>query len=217
MSAGRSDVPADAPGDPFELSAAQRGIWFAQQSLGEVAINIAQYVELVGPVDIDTLTRASRFVGREMGSGYLGLVETDGLPLQRVDGSIDDTIEFVDLVDSPDAETAAQRWMRDEYRRPIDLLRDRLTVSALLRISTDHYYWYIRTHHIALDGFGAMAMVTRIAEVYTALASDDEIPPAKGAALPEIIADERRYRESDRFVKDREYWAERTADLPAAL
>ncbi|WP_235189448.1 non-ribosomal peptide synthetase [Williamsia sp. D3] len=217
MSAGRSDVPADAPGDPFELSAAQRGIWFAQQSLGEVAINIAQYVELVGPVDLDTLTRASQFVGREMGSGYLGLVETDGLPLQRVDGSIDDTIEFVDLVDSPDAETAAQTWMRDEYRRPIDLLRDRLTVSALLRISTDHYYWYIRTHHIALDGFGAMAMVTRIAEAYTALASGADIPPAKGAALPEIIADERRYRESDRFVKDREYWAERTADLPAAL
>ncbi len=217
MSAGRFDEPADAPGDSFELSAAQRGIWFAQQSLGQVAINIAQYVELFGSIDLDTLTRASRMVGREMGSGYLSLVETDALPLQYVDRSIDDSIALVDVSGAQDPEQTAQTWMRDEYRAHVDLLSDRLTTSTLIRLGDDHYYWYIRTHHIALDGFGAMATVTRIAEVYTALIAGDEIPPGKGAELSEVVAEERRYRDSDRFVKDRDYWAQRTVDLPAPL
>ena len=36
---------------PFPLSAAQRGIWFAQHIAGDTPVSIAQYVELPGPVD----------------------------------------------------------------------------------------------------------------------------------------------------------------------
>ncbi|HEY9314179.1 amino acid adenylation domain-containing protein, partial [Williamsia sp.] len=218
MSAGRSDESLDLPLDSFfDISAAQRGIYFAQQALGAIPMNIAQYVELVGHIDADLLSEASQVAGREMGSAYLSLVETDALPLQYIDNSIDDGVEFVDLSGDQDPHSAAQRWMREDYRRPVDLLADRLTVSALLRLGEDHYFWYVRTHHIALDGFGAMNTVTRIAEVYTALVAGREPAPVKAAALPAIVADERKYRDSDRFAKDREYWSERTVDLPGPL
>lgn len=67
-----------APEGPFPLSAAQRGIWFAQHIAGDTPISIAQYVELSGEIDHTLLTEAVRQTGREFGTGYLRLVDVDG-------------------------------------------------------------------------------------------------------------------------------------------
>ncbi|HEY9315941.1 amino acid adenylation domain-containing protein [Williamsia sp.] len=201
----------------FPISAAQRGIWFAQQALGDTPINIASFVDLSGSVDLQLLTEATRSVGHETASGYLKLIETDGLPMQVVDRRFDDTIEFVDFTTEPDPLEAAMAWMRADYGRPIALFTSRLAVSALLKIGSDRFFWYLRSHHIAADGFSAMVGMRRVAEVYTAMASGRTPPPGKAPDLPQIVANEQRYRESSRFTMDRDYWSDRTAGLPAAL
>ena len=90
-----------APEGPFPLSAAQRGIWFAQHIAGDTPISIAQYVELSGEIDHTLLTEAVRQTGREFGTGYLRLVDVDGRPHQVVDLSLDDEIARVDCVTAP--------------------------------------------------------------------------------------------------------------------
>ena len=47
----------------FPLSAAQRGIWFAQHIAGDTPISIAQYVELSGPVDHELKLRRDGRLG----------------------------------------------------------------------------------------------------------------------------------------------------------
>ncbi|WP_422333748.1 amino acid adenylation domain-containing protein, partial [Rhodococcus sp. (in: high G+C Gram-positive bacteria)] len=200
----------------FPLSAAQRGIWFAQHAMGDVPLVIAQYIELRGHIDLDLLTEASDRTGREFGSGFLRLVEIDGVPFQYVDKTLEDAITFVDFRAGDDPVGAAETWMRGNYSAPVDLLEDRLIVVYLLQVADDHYFWYSRIHHIALDGFGAMALVARTAEIYTALVAGEEPPACRAEDLVRIVEDEQRYRSSERFVKDREYWAERTAHLPEA-
>ncbi|MET4609312.1 amino acid adenylation domain-containing protein/non-ribosomal peptide synthase protein (TIGR01720 family) [Rhodococcus sp. PvR044] len=206
--------PQDAA--PFPLSSAQRGMWFAQQAAGDVPLNIAQYVEVDGVLDVDVLTAACRFAGMELGSAYLRLIADDGLPQQIVDRTIDDRVEFIDLSGHEDPIAAAQAWMRNDYGSARDLFVERLNVSTVLKLADDRSYWYCRFHHISIDGFGAMNMLNRAAEVYTALVEGREIAPGKAADLVEIYEDELAYRNSDRFQRDREYWIERVVDLPAA-
>ncbi|WP_442972089.1 amino acid adenylation domain-containing protein, partial [Rhodococcus sp. T7] len=198
------------------MSAAQRGIWFAQHALGDVPLTIAQYIELRGDIDLGLLTEASKRTGREFGSGFLRLVEIDGVPYQYVDKTLDDAITYVDLRAEHDPVDTAQKWMRSNYSAPLDLLDDRLVVVYLLHVGENHYFWFCRIHHIALDGFGAMALIARIAEIYTALVEGAEPPAPSAEDLVRIVEDEQRYRSSGRFAKDREYWAERTAHLPEA-
>ncbi|MCX6470066.1 MAG: amino acid adenylation domain-containing protein, partial [Corynebacteriales bacterium] len=205
------------PAGAFELSAAQRGIWFAQQALGSIPINIAEYVDLVGPVDAEALTAASNAAGREAGSGFLRLVDTGDVPMQVVEADHDDSISRLDFSDQPDAVERALEWMRAEYSRPIDVLTDRLTVSALIRVGPDRHFWYWRAHHIATDGFGATAMLARVAAIYTARLGGDEPPTWRGASLTDLVEGERTYRDSTRFENDRAYWAERNAGLPGAV
>lgn len=203
-----------APEGAFPLTSAQRGIWFAQQLDHEVPVTIAQYVELHGDLDLDLLTTAGRTAGQEFRSGYLRLAEIDGLPYQFVDRSLADDLTVVDLRAEPDPAAAARDWMHREYRAPIDMYRDRLVVSAVLRLGDSHWYWYSRAHHVVLDGFGAVNLLARTAELYCAAVRQGTPPPAGARQLSEVDEAEAAYRSSARFVADRTYWAEKVAGLP---
>ncbi|WP_446221344.1 amino acid adenylation domain-containing protein [Nocardia sp. IBHARD005] len=202
-----------APDGPFPLSAAQRGIWFAQHIAGDTPISIAQYVELSGAIDHTLLTEAVRRTGREFGTGYLRLVDVDGQPQQIVDLTLDEDMVQVDLRDRPDPEAAAHAWMRAEYTAPLDVMRDRLVCLAMLRVAEDRWFWYSRMHHIVLDGMGALALVQRAGELYNAAFDGREPPPAKAEPLQQIVDADLAYRTSDRFATDREYWRAHLADL----
>ncbi|MGV9740459.1 amino acid adenylation domain-containing protein [Nocardia farcinica] len=207
--AAREQLPADA----FPLSAAQRGIWFAQHFAGDTPISIAQYVELTGPVDVELLAAVSRQAGREFGTGYLRLIEVDGLPYQVVDTGIEHDLPVIDLRDAADPVAAAQEWMRAEYSAPLDLLSDRLGAFAMLRLGDEHWYWYQRIHHIVLDGFGAVTMVRRIAELYTAARTGTQPPPSTAEDLRAIVAADAAYRDSARFEADGAHWREHLAGM----
>ncbi len=202
------------PSEACRLSAAQKGIWFAQQLAGELPITIAQYVEVFGELDIDLLEATSRVAAREFGSGFLRLVDHDGELYQLVDDSSDSGVRRIDFRAEDDPSVVAQQWMRSEFSTPIDLLHDALAVSAILRVDDRHYYWYSRVHHIALDGYGAMTLMQRIAELYTAAVAGVEAPPLRVLDLAQIVEIDAAYRNSDRFEADRRYWAERTSGLP---
>ncbi|MFE9575675.1 amino acid adenylation domain-containing protein [Nocardia sp. NPDC006044] len=196
------------PEGAFALSAAQRGIWFAQHIAGDTPISIAQYVELTGPIDLDLLADAARQAGREFGTGYLRLIEVDGQPYQFVDTTLDDSLLTLDLRGERDPEAAARAWMRAEYDAPLDLTRDRLVRVAMLRLADDRWYWYSRIHHIVLDGMGALTVVQRTGELYNAAIEGKQPPAAKAEDLRKIVEADLAYRNSDRFGADREHWLE---------
>ncbi|GAB0103133.1 hypothetical protein JMUB6875_21050 [Nocardia sp. JMUB6875] len=197
----------------FELSAAQRGIWFAQQVAGTVPISIAQYVEFSGEVDINILARAVRRAGREFGTGGLRLIENGGVPGQMVDPELDIEVEVVDLRGEADPAEAALAWMRSEYATPVDLYADRLVRVALLRLDTESWFLYSRMHHIVIDGAGAMTMMQRTSEIHDALLAGREVPPARAAALRDVVGDDLAYRDSSRMRADREYWHDHLAGM----
>ncbi|MBY6706004.1 amino acid adenylation domain-containing protein [Rhodococcus sp. BP-241] len=212
----REDGPAPVL-DAVPLTAAQRGIWFAQQLAGSVPVSIAHYVDLRGPVDAAALEAAMISVGRQFGSGFVRIVEEDGVPAQVVDLSITDTVRFLDLrEDATPVETAIE-WMRAECAAPLDMTSDRLVVTYLIRVEDERYFWYCRIHHIVLDGFGAMTMIRQVAAHYTALVEGREPTPTRAGDLRTVYDDDVAYRESTRFENDRRHWAEKFETLPTGV
>lgn len=203
----------DLPENAFPLTAAQRGMWFAQQLEPSVPVNIAQCVELVGELDAPLLSESIITAGRELGSAFLRLIEVDGVPYQVVDPTLEASVRFVDLLHQPDPRAAAKEWMRQEYTAPIDVFRDRLVFSALLRIAPDRHYWYSRVHHVALDGMGSVTLVDRAAELYTATVRGVIAAPSKAADLTEVAGVDHDYRTSARYDADRRYWSELVARI----
>ncbi|MCZ4584935.1 amino acid adenylation domain-containing protein, partial [Rhodococcus opacus] len=205
----RKPATHDSGAVPFPLSAAQRATWFAQQLDPAVPISVAHYVELHGDLDIDLLRRETIAVAREFQSPFLKVVEVDGRPMQYVDHTTDTSIAVIDFRGEDDPVAAAHEWMDRDYQAPLDLDTDRLFETSILCVGESHYLWYSRIHHVALDGYGAMTLINRIAHRYSASMSGREPDPNRAATLHELYDVDARYRSSDRFVADREYWAKR--------
>ncbi|MQY21752.1 non-ribosomal peptide synthetase [Nocardia macrotermitis] len=210
--AARLPVPEAGP-----LTAAQRGIWFAQHLAASSPISVAQYVEIVGELRAELLVEACETAGREFGSGHLKLVEVDGEPRQYVDTEQGARAHVVDLRADPDPVGVARRMMTEDYSAPLDLLRDDLMTSVVYQVGENHFLWYQRAHHIALDGFAAVTMLHRITELYNAWNRGEQAPPCTAQDLDKVVEQDLAYRDSTRFENDRAYWTEHLADAPPVV
>ncbi|WP_312033851.1 MULTISPECIES: non-ribosomal peptide synthetase [unclassified Rhodococcus (in: high G+C Gram-positive bacteria)] len=198
----------------FPLSHAQKGLWFAQQLEPNVPILVAQYVELRGPVNVGALKWASEQGSFDIESPGVRIVAHAGEPYQLADETIEDELAYVDLQSCEDPVAEAHRWMDERRRRPMRVYRDRLISATLLHVGLDHYFLTTFAHHLILDGYGAMVLMNRVAELYTHAVERTEAPRSKALSLRELYEAEDAYPDSRRFEIDRAYWAERTQDLP---
>ncbi len=149
------------------LTAAQRSIWAAQQLRPEVPYNFAVFLAIDHDVDAERLTVACQAAATRFGTPCARLSLADGEPVFIVDRSLPQTVRCIDLRGECDPVAAARSWMNNDYRQPIDLVRDHLTNLALLRITDNLSYFYLRTHHVLFDGYGADNFMRHIAAVYS--------------------------------------------------
>jgi len=139
-------------------------------------------------------------------------------PRQVIEPPWDPELPVVDVAEEPEPMAAALRWMRADLGEPVDLSvggpDGRLFTAALFRLAADHWVWYQRIHHVAIDGYGFSIVLRRVAEAYTALAAGEEVGPTPFEPLSALLEAEREYRESEKFARDAEFWRDHLADRP---
>ncbi|MEU2101423.1 non-ribosomal peptide synthase/polyketide synthase [Nocardia sp. NPDC019255] len=202
--------------EPFALAPAQLGVWYAQLLEPDVPVNVAQYVDVRGELDAVLLQEVSVEAAREYQSVLVRIGESGGVPHQCVDFGLSVDIPLIDLREETDPVAAAHAWMRADASAPVDLRADRLFAGAVLRVAEQRYFWYLRAHHIVLDGYGALTNTKRVAERYTARVLGIEPEPVRPGTLASLTQSELAYRSSARFEADRAHWAGRVAGLDGA-
>jgi enterobactin synthetase component F len=197
---------------PLELSEAQQALWFAQQLDPDNPVYVcAHQVDIHGPLDRARFADAVRAVTAATDVLNLDFM-TDGDTVRQVPRPAA-ALEIVDLHDTPDPEKHAQDWMRADATRPVALAAGPPARQALLLLGPEHTVWYVRAHHLLLDGYGFSMLEEAVAAAYAA-AAESAVPPPTFAALGALLEDERAYAASDRVVADRAFWVDRLAGLP---
>lgn len=205
-----------APGLP--LTTAQRGLWVGQKlASAEATLNIAEAVEIHGPVEPALFQRALRQFADEAEAVRARIVEHNGLPYQIVRERYEFDTPYIDFSGEPDPRAAADAWMQAEINRPVDMAHDPLWVGAIFKFADDLYCWYQRAHHTVYDGYSGGMAAKRLNELYCAYRDGVEPEPSSYGSLASLIEAEASYRDSDRYRRDREYWLEQLADLPEAV
>ncbi|WP_266599266.1 non-ribosomal peptide synthetase [Streptomyces sp. NBC_01214] len=198
------------------LTEGQSGIWFAQQLEPDSPVfSLAEIIDITGAVDTALFEQAVRQVVEETEALRLRFADDGDGPYQVVlEPSAGPELRMVDLRSEADPDVASEAWTRADLGAPVDPAGDRLVTLALFRLGDERFSFYIRCHHIALDGRGIGLVPRRVSEVYTALAEGRSVPAAPAGTLEELVAAETRYRASPQFVEDRRFWSERLAGLP---
>ncbi|MFF5672696.1 amino acid adenylation domain-containing protein [Streptomyces hygroscopicus] len=214
-------MQSDARGIRLPLSTSQSEIWLGQQMTPEsTRFRVGEYLEIHGPIDRELFESALRRAVAETEPYNTRFGEDGGVPWQVLEPVTAWELPFFDVSGEADPRGAAERWMREEMTRPTDLTRAPLFAFALFRLGPERFAWYQAPHHIVTDAAGAALTARRVAELYTAYASGADRDPCEAApgigrgSLREMLEWDEKYRASEDFTKDREYWMQRFGDYP---
>ena len=207
-----AETSAPATDGTMRLTAAQRGIFYAQELDPDVPMSVAAFFEFHDTVDADLLERATVAACMETQSGFARLQPAgDDEPRLVVDTSLDLTLRHVDLSQSNDPRQAAMSWIDNHRSTPVDVLADRLVTTHLLHLGEGHSIWYLWCHHLVLDGYGATIAMARVAAHYAAGVAGEQLPTFEPLSLAQLAGVDEHYRQSERFAADLAYWTERLA------
>lgn len=201
---------------PLPLSAAQYGIWLGQQlDPASPAYWTAEAVELHGALDQTAFVAALRQAVVECDALHQRYA-SDGTQVWQTSAAERDwQLEQLDFSGAAAPFEAAQRWMQADLLQIADLASGPLFASALLRLGAARTLWYLRVHHVALDGFGYVLLAQRVADLYSANAVGKALPAVRSSALEPVVTEDRAYQSSAAYARDREFWCARLKDAPA--
>ncbi|POX57921.1 non-ribosomal peptide synthetase, partial [Streptomyces sp. Ru62] len=209
-------------GAVLPLTAAQAEIWFDEQfATGPLGYNMADYIDLRGPLDTGLLERALHRLGHEAEGLRVQFVEEAGAPGQIIRPLAQLPLRHLDFSDDPDPLGAAGRWMRADHADPLRITDFPLFRGALLTLGPEHHLLYLCMHHILADGFSRALLYPKLAALYTRLAAGEDDAALDADAIPafhQLLDGERRYLESQQVDRDRAYWTGRltaSGDGPA--
>ncbi|GAA0811218.1 non-ribosomal peptide synthetase [Spirilliplanes yamanashiensis] len=189
------------------LTTAQQALWFAQQLDPDNPVyTCAHYVDLRGPLDADRLLAAIGAV-TAAADVLTTRFETDGADVWQVPAPAV-PVPVIDLRAHAEPGKQSVDWMRAETARPRPLTGGDLAGHALLLLGDGHARWYLRAHHILLDGFGFSLVTEAVAAAYAALGRGED-PAPRFAPLTDLLADEAAYERSPKAAADREFWLDR--------
>ncbi|MGC5258000.1 amino acid adenylation domain-containing protein [Gordonia sp. DT218] len=195
------------------LNRAQSALWYAQQALGDVPLAVAHYIEFAGDFDVDTLCSAGSRAAAELGMASCRvIVGVEGEPRLAIDEESPGAVPRF----SASSVVDAVRQMEEAAAAPLPLAGP-LTESMVIE-ADGRWFFYLRAHHLVIDGYGAAALLARTAELYRrevgiGTGSDGSIPQP-----PEVILEyEQKYRASSRHGRDGRYWFEELSRRPEPL
>ncbi|MGD3111911.1 amino acid adenylation domain-containing protein, partial [Streptomyces sp. YGL11-2] len=195
------------------LTMSQQGVWYGQQlDPQSPKYNIGECIEIQGPLDEALFIASLEKVTSGCDSLNTEFVEQgDGIH-QRVAHPSPGRPRVIDLSAEADPADAAERFMAADMATVAGTPAPPHHAFVLLRLSPDRHYWYIRYHHIVMDGLGGSVLARKVADVYTA-AFRGEAAPELFAPLSALVDDETAYLQSPDFERDRAYWTEKFADF----
>ncbi len=200
----------DGDGAAQALTAAQYGIWLGQQiDPASPAYWTAEAVELSGELDEAAFEAALRQAIGECDALHY-VYASDGRQVWQTCLPRQWTMARHDVPPH-----ALDAWMQADLLASADLAAGPLFATALLRMAPQRALWYLRVHHIALDGFGYALLMERVASLYSALSAGSVAPAPRAAALAPVLAEDAAYLASPDYARDQAFWCARMQHAPA--
>ncbi|MEG3756165.1 amino acid adenylation domain-containing protein [Psychromonas arctica] len=193
----------------------QLGIWVADQlAAKENTFAVAQYVELLGDINVDRLNQAIHLGLKEadtVHTVYQVQAESSMQIQQSLDNMMLPDIDVIDLTNTNNHADDALRIMQDDIDQAprANAVENRFRHIVFKLPNEDgesKWFWYQRYHHLMLDGFSFTALTQRISNIYSALLAGKEIGGSSFTSYQTVVEEYIAYDKSDKKSRDQQFW-----------
>ncbi|WP_227488017.1 non-ribosomal peptide synthetase [Brachybacterium subflavum] len=223
----RRNIAPESP-ERIPLTPAQRGIWYAQKlDPGNPSFQIGQYLDLEGPIDPLLLNIALVKAAADLDALSMRILEDEDGPFGEIHRPRpgEHLVEVRDLTHLPrhEAEEIAHAVMDREMSTARTMDGGDLLGATLFHVGERRSLFFLRVHHVLIDGYSAVVALRYIAGAYSRLARlipGTHVPRALAPALARVGAsfpsplpalvdlhrELRDYEASDQHAADAEHW-----------
>ena len=109
-----------------------------------------------------------------------------------------------DMSKSDDATIVA--WMKKRFDQPFDLKGHRLWDLALIKASSNRHFFFMKCHHLMIDGRSVGIFMTMLARNYNRGNTKNS---RSSGRYSDFVEDDLHYANSPQFATDQRYWKQR--------
>lgn len=144
----------------WELSHAQKRIWYAQQKYpGSPLFSIGGMAIAASELETSTLENAIVRLVRTQQALRLRFREENGAVFQYVDDTASPLVSVQYFSASADGEDALRAWCLEQAARPMEILETPLYSFAILCLGRPVPRYFVKLHHLIADGW-SMKLLT---------------------------------------------------------
>ena len=205
----------------FPASFAQQRLWFLDQlDPGTAAYNLPRAFRILGPLEVDNLTRAFQIVIERHAALRTVFDSMEGEGRQIVLSEVEAEIPIVELGEFPQSEreTEALRIAAEEGTKPFDLREGPLIRPVLVRLEPERHFLVLTMHHIIADGWSIALLFREVTKTYAAL-TKGEAPDLPDLPLQytEYAQWQREYMSGHVLAGEIEFWKRKLAGAQPLL
>ena len=204
------------PGARYPLTDAQAGLWYAQRlDPANPLFNTGHNLHIRGDLNVERFQRAADQAVREADALSLRFYEQGNDVWQQMDEAFRPWLVITDVSGAEDPYATAFAHIRADLDTAIDPTRAPLARQQLFILAPDYHIWYLRVHHLVIDGYGMTLLSNRVSALYdTSNAATPQAGNAEFGSLAAVFAEDDDYRQSERRMRDAGYWNEHLQNLP---
>ncbi|SFX17711.1 non-ribosomal peptide synthase domain TIGR01720/amino acid adenylation domain-containing protein [Thermoactinomyces sp. DSM 45891] len=200
-------------GNRFPLTHPQKRIWYIEKLISDSPMHhICGTAELKGEINLPHLEETVLRFLKKHDSFHLHFFEENEEVYQTVSECTLDKIDFFDFSQGDNPSISLDQWIRKEIEKPFSLIGNDLFYLAIYRKSESCYGLFVKVHHLIFDGWSVQLLAKQICEMYEGVEEEH-----KAGSYIDYIGKEQRYLQSERLIKNKEFWMTKFETLPELL
>lgn len=192
------------------LTHPQKRIWYIDKvNFNSPLHNIGGCLIMNESIDVDRLKETLNIIVKENEGLRLRFTEKNGQPVQYIHDYGKENIDFLDFSSYEMPRVEHQKWAESLFKRNFKLEDNKLYYFAIYKISKKEYGVLLSIHHIISDGWSISLIQKQTCEIYSKLTKNETMYLEESCSYVDFIKDENEYLNSDRFIKNKNFWNEK--------
>ncbi len=199
------------------ITCIQKSIYFSQHQYAYSDLfNIGGFAKINAGINVDALKEAIGLLVKRHRILCSHVVDKSAHTLSLEEGA-SVNVHFIDFSADDNAEDAALRWMQDDFHISI-WNTEQLFTTSIIKVDSTTFYWYVKAHHLIMDGFSMSVIFDETARIYHQLVFPEyDLQDTVVKQYDVFVEQEVKYLQSSRADIDREWWKARVDRIPDVI
>ncbi|EQB86567.1 amino acid adenylation domain-containing protein/non-ribosomal peptide synthase protein (TIGR01720 family) [Clostridium punense] len=198
----------------YKLTHPQKRIWYIDKiNTNSPLHNIGGCLSIYETIDVEVMKETLNLIIKNNEGLRLRVSEKENETFQYVKEFQNEDIDFLDFSSYENPQKEYETWSNELFKKCFNLENSKLYYFAIYKISEKEYGVLLNIHHIIADGWSITLIQKQICEIYRRLMNKEDVYMVNYSYLDFIKAEE-EYLNSERFIKNKNFWKDKFSSVP---